>query len=104
VVRVTGGIILLDVRWLGLCGRILGIALVGVILAGLGFGLTRSSGGHALPPCLSYVHTTECVQPGANISNISLPPLAVGAVLVTVWLTLAILLVRNWLRPEPDWI
>ena len=100
----TERITLLLVRWLGLCGRILGIALIGAVLAGVGFGLTPSSGSRTLPPCLSYVHTTKCLQPGEYVNRISFPPLAVGAILAAIWLTLAILLVRGWLHPDPDWI
>ena len=91
------------VRWLGLCGRILGIALIGAVFAGMGFGLTRPVNS-ALPPCLSYVHTTKCLQPGEYVNRIPFPPLAVGAILAAIWLTPAILLVRGWLHPDPDWV
>ena len=98
-VRIT----VVPVRWLGLCGRILGIALIGAVLAGVGFGLTRPVTS-TLPPCLSYVHTTKCLQPGAYVNGISFPPLVVGAILAAIWLTQAILLLRGWLHPDPDWI
>jgi hypothetical protein len=91
------------VRWLSISGRILAIALIGGFLIGVGFGLTPSP-GPTLPYCLTYVHATNCLQPGSNVGRISLQPIPVGAILAAIWATLTTLLVRNWLYPGPDWI
>ena len=89
------------VRWLSLSGRVAAMVVIGAVMIALGFGLTHSS-GHPTPPCTRHVGT-NCLLAGASVGEIAFPHIAVAVILAAIWSTLAILLVRNWQRPAPDW-
>jgi len=82
----------------------LAIAVIGFVLVEVGFGLTAAwTGGHVTPYCHGHVFT-NCILPGADTSAIAFPPIAIAFIFAAIWITIAIVLVRNWRHPQaPDW-
>lgn len=79
------------------------MAVIGFVLIEVGFGLTAWSGsGHPTPYCRHHVFT-NCVLPGANVSTIAFPGIVVAAIFAAIWSTIAVILVRTWRHPEPEW-